>query len=195
MNARTLSSVLLVVIGSMGCRHDALAPDTPPGEAGAVASASQAPVDDVLLAWLSAARSLHHEADLAEDVNDGKLAVVALERLLAAKRPRAAAEIDEVLADTHARLGDLRSKDGDFDGAEKNVDAGLLFAKGVSYYRGHLFEVRGLVEERRAKALAAKGDLTGAAAAREAAKKAFEEAVTLNFEFIDQHGRDKGGAP
>ena len=191
MNARSLPAVLLLVLASMGCRHDDVSADAPTTVASGSVVASQAPIDDVLLAWLSAARSLHHEADLAEDASDGKQAIAALERLLAAKRPRAAAEIDEVLADTHARLGDLRSKDGDYDGAGKNVEAGLLLAKGVSYYRGHLFEVRGLVEERRAKWLASKGDAAGAALAREAAKKAFEEAVSVNFEFIDKHGDKK----
>lgn len=150
-------------------------------------SASEAPVDEVLLAWLSAARSLHHEADLAEDQKNLKGAIAPLERLLVAKRPRAAPEIDEVLADTYARLGDLRSQLDDFDAAGRDVDSGLMLAKQISYYRGHLLEVRGLIEERRSKALAKKGDTAGAAKAAEAAKKAFEEAVSVNFEFIDKH--------
>lgn len=187
MNPRRLPFVLLLVLAACA-KQPSPGADARPN---ASASASEAPVDDVLLAWLSAARSLHHEADLAEDASDPKQAIAALERLLASKRPRAAPEIDEVLADTHARLGDLRSKEGDFDGATKNVDAGLTLAKQVSYYRGHLLEVRGLVEERRAKALAAKGDTAGAKAAAEAAKKAFEEAVSVNFEFIDKHGEKK----
>ncbi len=188
MNRRLLPFVWLLVLAACAKQP---APDSNVRPNGS-ASASAAPVDDVLLAWLSAARSLHHEADLAEDANDPKQAIAALERLLASKRPRVAVEIDEVLADTFARLGDLRSKEGDFDGASKDVDAGLVLAKQVSYYRGHLLEVRGLVEERRSKALAAKGDVAGAKAAAEAAKKAFEEAVTINFEFIDKQGTGGG---
>ena len=115
-------------------------------------------VDDVLLAYLSNARSLHHEADLAEDGADLPKAVVALERLLAKPEPRKAPEIDEVIADTHARVADLQSRLGQFDAAARHVTDGLSRAPAVSYFRGHLFEVRGLVEERRAKALSAKGD-------------------------------------
>ena len=41
--------------------------------------------------------------------------------------------------------------------ADAEINRGLEHAKTPSYFRGHLFEVRGLVEERREKALRAKG--------------------------------------
>ncbi len=155
--------------------------------------ATEAVVDDVLLAYLSQARAHHHQADLAEDAGDTQGAIAALERLLARPRPRQAPEIDEVVADTHARLGDLRSRLGDFDGASKDVDQGLAVAPKISYFQGHLHEVRGLVEERRSKALAAKGDEGGAAAARENAMKAYEEAIAIQGEVI-KRGTQDGGA-
>lgn len=149
-------------------------------------------VDDILLAYLSNARSLHHEADLAEDGGDVPKAIAALDRLLGKPEPRKAPEIDEVVADTHARIADLQSRIGQFDAAAKHVDDGLLRAPSVSYFRGHLFEVRGLVEERRAKALAAKGDAAGASAAKDRAMKAFEEAIAIQDEVIKK-GTVPGG--
>lgn len=154
------------------------------------ATTQEGAVDEVLLAWLSSARALHHQADLQEDQNDLPGALVTLERLMNKPKPRPAPEIDEVLADTRARMADLRSRIGDFDGAGKDVEAGLALSTSVSYYRGHLFEVRGLVEERRSKALALKGDLEGAAKARQAAMKAYEEAISVQEEFIKKSGED-----
>jgi tetratricopeptide (TPR) repeat protein len=151
------------------------------------------PVDDVLLAYLSTARVLHHEADIAEDAGDLNGAIEALERLLAKAEPRKAPEIDEVIADTHARLADLRSRTADFTLATKHIDNGLSRATATSYFRGHLFEVRGLVEERLSKDLAAKGDTPGAAAAKDRAMKAYEEAIAIQDEVIKRGTADGGG--
>ncbi len=151
-------------------------------------------IDETLLAYLSQARTLHHEADIKEDVNDIKGAIEALERLLAKQPPRVAPEVDEVMADTRARLGDLRSRLGDFDGGHRDVEEGLKKAPGVTYFRGHLLEVRGLIEERRAKALDAAKDTAGAAKAREAAMKAYEESIAIQEEVI-KRGTADGGKP
>jgi tetratricopeptide (TPR) repeat protein len=149
-------------------------------------------LDEVVLAYLSNARSLHHEADLAEDAGDNKGAIAALDRLLAKPEPRQAPEIDEVIADTHARLADLRSKSGDFQLATKHVDQGLARAQRVSYFCGHLLEVRGLVEERLSKDLALKGDAPGAAAAKDRAMKAYEDAIVIQDEVIKKGTTDGG---
>jgi hypothetical protein len=159
--------------------------------AGAAPGAS-GEVDEPLLAWLSMTRSIHHEADMAEDKGDLPGAITTLERVLAKPPPRKAPEADEVLADTRARLGDLRSKQGDFEKASADVTAGLTLVPHVSYYAGHLFEVRGLIEERRAKALAAKGDTAGASNANDLAKKAYEEAIGVQGEVIDRDTSDGG---
>jgi tetratricopeptide (TPR) repeat protein len=157
------------------------------------ASSHGEPVDEVLMAYLSNARVLHHEADLAEDGGDLKTAIAALDRLLAKPEPRKAPEIDEVVADTNARLADLLSRTNDFALAAKHVDKGLARATGVSYFRGHLLEVRGLVEERLAKDLTAKGDAAGAGAAKERAMKAYEEAIKIQDDVI-QRGTQDGGS-
>jgi tetratricopeptide (TPR) repeat protein len=139
------------------------------------------PVDPVLMSFISGARSAHHLADGHEEKGDLPGAEAALGRLLDGPLPpkKDAAEVREVLADTRARLADLRSRRGDFDAALKDVDQGLGLVPEQSYFRGHLFETRGLVEERRTKALAAAGDQAGAGQAKERALAAFEEAMRI----------------
>ena len=151
-------------------------------------------IDDALLAYLSGARVLHHQADIKEDEGDVRGAVAELERLVAKPPPHAAPEVDEVLADTRARLGELRAGLGDFDLGARDVERGLALAPNASYFRGHLLEVRGLLEEKRAKSLAAKGDAAGAARAREAAKAAYEQSIAVQDEVI-RKGTADGGAP
>jgi tetratricopeptide (TPR) repeat protein len=176
MRALLLALSLCLAMPAVGCAKQAY------GDA----------VDDVLLAYLSNARSLHHEADIAEDKGDLPAAIAALDRLLAKPEPRKAPEIDEVVADTHARLADLRSKNNQFDLATKHIDVGLGRAPAVSYFRGHLFEVRGLVEERLSKDLALKGDVPGAAAAKDRAMKAYEEAIAIQDDVIKKGTTDGG---
>jgi tetratricopeptide (TPR) repeat protein len=133
------------------------------------------------MSFISGARSAHHLADGHEEKGDLPGAEAALGRLLDGPLPpkKDAAEVREVLADTRARLADLRSRRGDFDAALKDVDQGLGLVPEQSYFRGHLFETRGLVEERRTKALAAAGDQAGAGQAKERALAAFEEAMRI----------------
>src|SRR5690242_20352007 len=66
-------------------------------------------IDTEVMAYLSMARALHHEANLKEDANDIGGAVNAMERLVAARRPHPEAktpEVEEVLADAYARLAE-----------------------------------------------------------------------------------------
>ncbi len=153
-------------------------------------------VDEPLLAWLSSTRALHHEADIQEDQGQLGGAIATLERLLAKAPPRKTPESDEVMADTRARLGDLRSRQGDFDAAMRDVDAGIALVPKVSYYAGHLLEVRGMIEQRRGDALVAKGDADGGSKAKERAMKAYEEAISVQDEVIRRGttGGDADGA-
>jgi hypothetical protein len=155
--------------------------------------ASGTPVDPVLMSFIGSARAAHHLADGREDSGDAAGAEAALRSLLDGPLPpkRDAAEVREVLADTRARLADLESRRGDFDAALKNVDTGLGLVPEASYFRGHLFETRGLVEERRTKALTASGDLAGAGQARERALAAFEEAMRIQQAVIRAAGEGK----
>lgn len=148
---------------------------------------SERVVDPVLLAFLSQARSAHHTADQREAQGDLGAAVTALERLTRAPRPPGEApEVGEVLADTQARIADLLSRTGGFDQANRAVDAGLEQARAPSYFRGHLFEVRGLVEERLEKSLRDKARGPEADQARERSLAAYEEAMKIQAEVIQK---------
>jgi tetratricopeptide (TPR) repeat protein len=149
--------------------------------------ADAAPVDPTLLAFLSRARSAHHLADQHEQ--DGALepAIGALTKLLDGPLPGGATpapEVREVLADTRARLADFTSKLGRYDDAAAHVERGLEQAREVTYFRGHLFEVRGLVEERRAKSLRDAGDTAAAEAAKKRALDAFEQSMDIQAQVI-----------
>jgi tetratricopeptide (TPR) repeat protein len=145
------------------------------------------PVDPVLLAFLSRARSAHHLADAREQTNDLRGAVAALETFTKGPAPAGAArpEVREVLSDTEARLADLESRLGNTEAAERALERGLALVPDRNYFRGHLFEVRGLLEERKAESLSKTGDLDGAKAAKERALTAFEEAMRIQAEVIE----------
>lgn len=162
----------------------------------ACARAEAPVVDPVLLAFLSKARAAHHRADLGIEAGDRTGAIRALESVAAgATPPGSAPEVAEVIADTRARLADLRSEEGDFDAALRDIEAGLAQAQGPSHFRGHLVEVRGVVEERRAKALAARGDAEAAERARKAAIASFEEAIGIQEQVIAEALKAAGGKP
>jgi len=147
-----------------------------------------APVGPALLAFLSRSRSAHHRADAREEQKDLAAAETELGAIVQGPKPPCpdAAEVREVLADTHARLADLESRHADFAGALADLERGLSLVPEASYFRGHLFEVRGLVEERQSKALAARGDAAGAAQAQERALAAFQEAMRIQSEVIQK---------
>jgi len=142
-------------------------------------------VDPVLLAFLSQARSAHHKADQQEAAGDKAGALRSLEQLVSSPRPPGSPpEVDEVLADTQARIADLLSQSGRFDPAEVAIESGLEHAKTTTYFRGHLFEVRGLVEERREKALRANRRGQEADEARRRSLDAYEEAMKVQAAVI-----------
>jgi hypothetical protein len=150
------------------------------------------PVDPALMAFLSAARALHHEADIDESRGDVPAAVAALERLVGMQAPRAA-EVDEVVADARARLAELRLRSGDVEGADRDVHAGLERAREATYFRGHLLEVAGIVEEARASSLSDAGRAGEAARAKARAIELLEEAVRVQGQVIDKALGDAGG--
>ena len=154
-------------------------------------------VDTQIMAFLSEARALHHEANLKEEGGDVIGAIGAIERLVAAKRPhpeRKAPEVEEVLADAYARLAELRLKKGDLDPAAVAVKSGLEHVAEATYFRGHLVEVQGLVEEARAAQLADAGNAAEAARAREHAIQLLEEVVKIQDQVIQRSLAD-GGSP
>jgi hypothetical protein len=151
--------------------------------AGCVDTDGQSPVDSKLLAFLSKAKSAHHIADQYEEDKELPKAVETLRKLFDEGAPTSP-EVREVLADTRARVADLESQLGHFDIAANDVNQGLELARETTYFRGHLFEVRGLVEERRSKAEDEKGDKKAAEASKKRALEAFEQAMSIQDQVI-----------
>src|SRR6478735_6713654 len=162
-------------------------------------------VDPLLLSFLSRARAAHHIADDRESEDNLTASAEPLERLVAGPLPRVgnadlAPEVREVLADTFARLADLHSRLGAFDRALQDVQQGLEHAREPNYFRGHLLETEGLVEERHAKALEKNGDRAGAAAIRARAIELLERAMEVQSGVIERApqlppGAASGAAP
>lgn len=158
-------------------------------------------VDQALMAWLSKARTLHHLADLAEgdepvgDAGSDSIdkAIAPLDKLVAGTVPPGKPpEVGEVLADTYARLAELRARRGDFERADKDVGAGLGFAPDKTYFRGHLLEVRGLIYDKLSQTLDKAGKGAEARVARQKAMQASVEAVRTQDEVIKSSLGDAG---
>lgn len=171
--APALAIALSLAILSAGCERATSSAD------GGVA------VDLALMAFLSQARAVHHEANVREAGGDAKGAILALEGLTAARRPDGARpEVAELMADTFARLAELRARSGDVDGAGRDLEAGLAQAPARSYFEGHLYEVAGIVSETKAKQLADAGQESAAAEARGKAIDLLRKAVAIQEEVI-----------
>jgi tetratricopeptide (TPR) repeat protein len=180
-----LAQLLVVALCLGACSKKAVDDCGPPGRV----------VDPVLLAFLSQARSAHHLADQYESKGDVPGALRSLEALTRAPRPPGGApEASEVLADTRARSAELLSRVERFDQATEAIEQGLEDAKEPSYFRGHLFEVRGLVEERREKAHRSAGRGPEADVAHERSLAAYEEAMKIQAEVI-QKAAPNGPSP
>jgi hypothetical protein len=155
-------------------------------------------VDMELMAFLSEARALHHQANLKEESNDLPGAAAAMQRLVDARRPHAGKptpEVEEVLADAYARLAELHLRQNALGPAADAVRTGLAHAPEPTYFRGHLIEVEGLIEEARAASLADAGKPDEAARAREKAIQLLEEVVRIQDQVIQRSlaARDAGG--
>lgn len=181
---RALVLVFMALFALAGCNDRK-------GEAGDTAPV----VDTQLMAFLSEARALHHQANLREDAGDLAGASDAMQRLVAAKRPHDGArtpEVEEVLADAYARLAELELKRGHLDPAAAAIQSGLSHAPDPTYFRGHLVEIQGLVEEARSAELADAGKPDEAAKAREKAIKLLEDVVRIQDQVIQRSLADGG---
>ena len=183
---------LIAALMASGC---ARAERSAPLAACTAEATDAAVVDQVLLAWLSKARTLHHLADLAEGDGSPDRAMASLEQLVGGVLPPGQpAEAIEVMADTYARLAELRARGGDYERADRDVGAGLELAPGSTYFRGHLLEVRGLVYEKQSAELEKAGRAADAKQARVKALSASLEAVRIQDEVIKNALGDGGPA-
>lgn len=178
MSARRLG-VLLVAV-ALAALVPACARQ-PRGAAGLDATDGGVPIDASVMAYLSLARALHHEASLKEE-GDVPGAIAALEHLTAAPRPHPSQrvpEVEEVLADTYARIAELQVRQEDLTRASASVKEGLAHAPEPSYFRGHLLEVGGIAEEARARVLRDAGRAGEAESAKTRALELLHEAVVV----------------
>jgi len=150
-------------------------------------------VDLELMAYLSRARALHHEANLKEEMGDKKGAIDAMERLTSQPFARAGApEVEEVLSDAYARRAELELGMGDLDAAKRSVDNGLSHAKEPTYFRGHLLEVSGLLDEARSHALTDAGKPDEAKKAQDRALSELEQAIEIQNHVLSSLLGDAG---
>ena len=159
-----------------------------------------APIDTEVMAYLSEARALHHQANLSEDARDIPAAISPLERLVKERKPHEGTtvpEVEEVLADTFARLAELRARTNDLAGAEVDIRTGLSHAGGPTYFRGHLLEIQGILEEARANDLADAGRRSEASEARAKARDLLNQAVNVQERVLSNAtgGPSDGGRP
>jgi hypothetical protein len=142
-------------------------------------------VDPALLAFLSKAKSAHYQADIAEEDGDASAAIEHLDHLVKGPRPKAdSPEVREVVADTLARMAEIRSGDGQLDEAMQDVQEGLRLATETTHYRGRLMEVEGVVHQRRHKRELEAGNARAAEEAKIAAIASFEKAIEIQDEVI-----------
>jgi hypothetical protein len=186
MTARASAIALLLALLILSCSR---------GERSCGPSTGSAPVDAALLAFLSRARAAHHIADAQEEHQPQealKTLLSIVEGPLPGRPDTRPAEVLEVLADTAARVADLESQAEDFEAAVHSVSNALSWVPEPSYFRGHLYEVMGLVEERRSRALTRAGNTAAAEAAKNRALLAFEQSMTIQAEVIRSSSTDAG---
>jgi tetratricopeptide (TPR) repeat protein len=171
----------VALVAFAGCARGSISAQARAQEDGGLA------IDTDVMAYLSEARALHHAANLKEDASDLPGALATLEQLVHARKPHETSlvpEVEEVLADTYARMAELRLRQKDVAGAEADARAGLEHAPDPTYFRGHLLEVSGVVEETRATALADAGQTDQAAAARRRALDLLGQAVKVQDQVV-----------
>ena len=175
-HARTTAMMLALSMALGGIVLARCAKDEP------VKQDESAVVDNELLAFLSLARARHHEANLLEQSGDVTGAIGALQKIVDAPKPHPGQrlpEVEEVLADTYARMAELKLGNKDVAGAKHDVETGLLHVTEPTYFRGHLLEVYGIVEEARTADLRDAGNTAEADKAREHALSLLREAVDV----------------
>jgi hypothetical protein len=166
-----------------------------------VKSTAQTPddaVDTELVAYLSRARALHHEANIKEERGDHAGAIASMDRLTAQPFSHAGTpEVEEVLADAFARRAEIELTAGKLEDARTSIGRGLVHATDTTYFRGHLVEVSGLVDEALAKKLADAGQADEAKKTQDRALQELEEAITIQDKVLRtllSDGGHEGGA-
>jgi hypothetical protein len=180
------STIALLLLSCAKASHPISA--EPPADGGQ-------PIDTDVMAYLSEARAFHHLANLKEDARDPKGALVELDLLVHTKKPHEGAtvpEVEEVLADTYARMAELNLRLNELRAAQSDVREGLVHAPERTYFRGHLLEIEGLIEEARAGALLDAGQTSAAAEASAGAAELLRQAIVVQEAVLAHVAGDSG---
>lgn len=183
----SLRTVVLLAVCALGACKAAPTPAPAPLRSVEACNEAAPEIDAVLMAFLSKARAVHLQADLAEADATTEEAVRLLDELVRRPVPggeHPGPEVREVLADSLARLAELQGRRGNFDAARGFVQRGLELATEPTQFRGRLFEVRGSVEKQAFEALRERHDEPGAAAAKARSIAALKEAVAIQESVI-----------
>ncbi len=183
-----VAGLFLFVVAAIGIAHCAKE------NAAAIGADDAAVVDNELLAFLSLARAHHHEANLLEQNGDLAGAIAALQKIVDVTKPHSGEhlpEVEEVLADAYARMAELELQQKNTANARRDVIAGLSHVNEPTYFRGHLLEVYGIVEETRTAELKDAGNTAEADRARTHALALLHEAVNVQEQVIG-HVLDAG---
>lgn len=177
---RTLSRLArLFVLGA------ALGMATVPAGCGAPSGEQGPSLDEATMALLSAARALHHEADVYESSNDYVAAQRTVQRVLALRAPSAVREVEDVRVDAFGRVAELALRNNEAQTALDRVDEGLREARRDSVLKARLLLVRGRALRALGETATAQGNADVAAARRREAIEALEQSIRMNERVLD----------
>lgn len=152
---------------------------------GAPATDAGPSLDEATMALISAARGLHHEADVLESSGDIAGAQRAVQRVLGLRAPSAVREIDDVRSDAFGRVAELALRANDPQTALDRVDEGLREARRDSVLKARLLLVRGRALRALGEQAQTRGDATTAAARRRDAIEALEQSIHMNERVLE----------
>ncbi len=148
-------------------------------------TASGPSLDEATMALLSAARALHHEADVYESGNDFTAAQRTVQRVLSLRAPAGVREVEDVRVDAYGRVGELALHNNEAQTALDRVDEGLREARRDSVLKARLLLVRGRALRALAEQAQTRGDAEAAAARRREAIDALEQSIRMNERVLD----------
>ncbi|MFO0557142.1 MAG: hypothetical protein U0269_03930 [Polyangiales bacterium] len=152
----------------------------------ATPSGDQGPsLDEATMALLSAARALHHEADVYESSNDYVAAQRTVQRVLALRAPSAIREVEDVRVDAFGRVAELALRNNEAQTALDRVDEGLREARRESVLKARLLLVRGRALRALGEQAQSAGQADVAAARRREAIEALEQSIRMNERVLD----------
>ncbi len=137
------------------------------------------------MALISAARALHHEADVLESSGDIAGAQRAVQRVLGLRAPSAVRESEDIRSDAFGRVAELALRLNDPQTALDRADEGLREARRDNVLKARLLLVRGRALRGLGDQAQARGDTTASASRRREAIDALERSIHMNERVLE----------